>query len=438
MEVLRFGLAFGGVLLALISSLTSIDASLYSFMMFAALVVFSLRNLNRMALSFAGICAMATVFVFWFDEAKIDLRASAFIFAFLLVSGSLRVAASSEPTVQGLGQTLANTPQRHQFTAISLGTGLLALVLLNGALQFVTGIFSSKSNAPLSQRLPIMRAIIAGFALNPILSPIAIPFVVTSSMLPAMSWAPLAPFLFACAIVVWVSGAFQARATNDRNGDVIDETASSESASFQRLVVATLLVLAPIAATILLIFTLGLRPGQAAFTSIFLSSLIWPVFRLRQPRLIYSGYTVAINEATVVGGSIFLGLLLVSYLPSGFSETAAQFLLTSGAAAPVAIFAFFVIGGLLGLQPSICFLLIYAVVLSYANTVGAAAVPVMASMIVGWAINSIVSPFGVPVMIVSGAFRVRSYEFAYRHGFQFLVFSVVGCSAVLFLGAMLL
>jgi hypothetical protein len=57
------------------------------------------------------------------------------------------------------------------------------------------------------------------------------------------------------------------------------------------------LVLVLFGATIFLIFALGPKPGQAAFLSIFFSSLAWPVLRLRQQRLIYSGYTVAINVA---------------------------------------------------------------------------------------------------------------------------------------------
>ena len=51
MEILHFGLAFCGVLLALISSLTSTDASLYSFMMFAALVVSSPPELYFVSLT---------------------------------------------------------------------------------------------------------------------------------------------------------------------------------------------------------------------------------------------------------------------------------------------------------------------------------------------------------------------------------------------------
>jgi hypothetical protein len=438
MEILRFGLAFGGVLLALISNLTSIDLSSRALILFAGLVVLSLNKLNRLALSFACISATATLLVFWFGGASVDPKAAAFIFAFLLVSGSLRTAARNESTVQALGIKLADSPQRYRFAVISFGIGLLSLVLLNGSLQLVAGIFSKKSNAPLPQRLTITRAMISGFALNPILSPIAVPFVVMSSLLPSVSWAPLAPYLFACATVVWVSGAFQARATSNGTEARLDQPVSPEAAPFRSLLIAMLLVLAPIAATIVLIFVIGLKPGQAAFTSIFLSSLAWPVLRLRQQHLIYSGYTVAINEAIVVGGSVFLGMLLVSYLPSGYSEAATQLLLASGSAAPAVILVFFVVGGMFGLQPSICFLLIYALVPSIANTVGDSIVPVMAAMIVGWALNSVVTQFGIPVMIVSGAFKLRAHDFAYRYGFMFLLLSVIGCAAVLSFGSMLL
>jgi len=127
-----------------------------------------------------------------------------------------------------------------------------------------------------------------------------------------------------------------------------------------------------------------------------------------------------------------------TYLPSGYSEAAAQVLLKSGAVAPAIILTFFVVGGLLGLQPSICFMLIYAVILSFASTVGAPVVPTMAALIVGWALNSILSPFGIPVMIVSGAFGLSSYDFAYRYGFKFLIFSILGCADALTLGSVLL
>jgi hypothetical protein len=439
MEFLRFGFAFGGVLLALVSSLTSLDLSSYALTMFALLAIISWRKLNRLALSFLFICAIAAIFVLWINNATVDPKPSSFIFAFLLVSGSLRTAAMNEQSLQELGQKLAHGPQRNRFAVISLGTGMLALVLLNGALQFVTGIFSEKSNSPLSQRLPIMRAIIAGFSLNPILSPIAIPFVVISSMLPTMSWTPLAPYLLTCAVVVWLSGALQARAINEGAGAArTDETPPQETTSFRSLLIAVLLIFTPIATTVFLVVALNFKPAHAAFTSIFLGSLIWPVFRLKQPHLVFSGYSVAINEATVVGGSIFLGMLLVNYFPTGYSETASQVLLASGVAAPAIIFAYFVAGGLIGIQPSICFLLTYATVLLYTNTVGAYIAPTMAALIVGWALNSVVSPFGIPVMIVSGAFRMKSHEFAFRYGVLFLFFCVLGCAAVLTFGSILL
>jgi len=106
METLRFGLAFGGVLLALISSLTTFEFSSYALVMFAGLVVLSLNKLKRLALSFACISAVAALFILWIGGATVDPRASAFVFAFLLVSGSLRTAASNERTVQALGMDL--------------------------------------------------------------------------------------------------------------------------------------------------------------------------------------------------------------------------------------------------------------------------------------------------------------------------------------------
>ncbi|NKB54603.1 MAG: hypothetical protein GKR97_20770 [Rhizobiaceae bacterium] len=437
MKNLRFGLAFCGVVLVLISSLTPIELSPYALTLFAALVVLSLDQLNRLALSFACAGAAVTLLVFLLDGSMVDLKAAAFIFAFLLVSGSLRTAAQREPTVQALGTSLADSPQRHRFTMISIGIALLSLVLLNGSLQLVAGIFSRKINAPLSQRLAIMRAMISGFALNPILSPIAIPFVVISSLLPSMSWTPLTPYLFACAIVVWIAGAIQAKATNNGAEHHSEKSASSENVSIRELLVAVLLVLAPVAGTIFLIAAFGLKPGQAALASIFLSSLIWPVFRLRRPDLIYAGYTVSINEATLVGSSILLGMTLVGFLPSEYGESATHLLVASGAAAPALILVFFVVGGMFGIQPSICFLLIYAMVASIANPADVFTAPALAAMIVGWALNSVVTQFGIPVMIVSEAFGLRSHEFAYRYGIVYLLLSVVGSAVVLALGSML-
>lgn len=435
MKNIRFICAFAGVSLTVLGTLSGFNAAPFAAAIFAVLVGLSLSSLNRTAKVFATLSAVIVAYALIIDGKDIDFTAGAFLFTFLIVSGSLRVAAANEQAIVQLGERLARIPPNRQFVLVSLSTALFALVLLNGALNFVSGIFASKVTAPLGERLRLMRTFISGFALNPILSPMAIPFVVISSMLPMISWFAMLPYLAICAFLVWASGRIQNIFVVDSDPkDAAQEPVETGGAmewNGRTFLVAFALILTPIVTTFALVILAGLKPSHAALTSVFISSLVWPGLRLKKPRLIRDAYTVSINEATIIGGSLLLGTLLIAYFPSEWEQVLGRVLLDTGPFAPAIVILFFSLGSLVGLQPSICFLLAYAAIFPYANTVGDGATPVYVAIIVGWALNSLVSPFGLPVMVVSRSFNISSAEFALKHGLKFLLVSVFSVSLAL-------
>lgn len=435
MELFRFAFAFFGVCLTLLGALTDYETDAYAAAIFAILVGLSFTSLNRTAQVFAVPCALLTGYSIAVERVAVDFSASAFLFAFLTVSGSLRVAAANERSILALGERLSKTATNRQFILVSLSTAVFALVLLNGALNFVSGIFASKAGAPLADRLRITRTFISGFALNPILSPMAIPFVVVSSTLPAISWPSILPYLLICGGLVWLSGRVQnAALPNAVEEDPINEikpkTLEPQTAAGSQ-VTAIALIITPIVTTIALVVFASLKPSIAAFVSVFLASLLWPGLRLKRPKLILSGYTIAINEATIISSSLLLGTLFLIYFPTEWERATAALLLAAGPFAAALIIVFFVGAGLLGLQPSISFLISYTAVFPYVAAYGEATAPVYAALIVGWALNSLVSPVGLPVMVVSQAFNIPSFDFALKHGKVFLCLSTVLTSLVL-------
>lgn len=435
MNVLRFVLAFTGVALTLVGSLLGIQTDQLSVAVFSALVGLSLKSLSRIAFLFVTLSASGTAFALFVDGKSIDFAAGTFLFAFLLVSGSLRVAAANEPAIVSLGERLGRIAPNRQFVLVSLATGLFALALLNGALNFVSGIFAAKTSAPLADRLRLTRTFISGFALNPVLSPIAIPFVVISSVLPSISWGSMLPYLAVCAAILWLSGRVQNSfvPNADEHGSASEDQSGFDVSQGHvgGLPTAIALILAPILATLALVALAGLKPSHAALTSIFLASLFWPAFRLKKPGLILNGYTVAINEAAILGSTLILGALLLEYFPLEWEQAVAGLLFTVGPFAPAAIIVFFVCGGLIGLQPAICFLLAYAAVFPFVSTLGTTGAPVYAALIVGWALNSLVSPVGLPVLVVSRAFNISPVEFALTYGWIYLVLTTLLTSLVL-------
>lgn len=440
---LRLALAFSGVALTLVGNLTRFQTDELTLLVFAALVVLSFKALNRLARGLAGLCVIALAITFISgDFADLTLGSAIFIFAFLLTSGTLRVMASEDPAVRRLGETILSGRVGNQFLVISLGTGLLASAFLNGAVQFVSGIFASRADAAIDERLAITRSILSGFALNPILSPIAIPFVVISSTMPIVQWGSVAPYLFAAGLMVWCIGALEYRritqgAEMRTLSDEIVSTADGDPASpTQRGINLTGLglVVAPIALTIALYVALEIRLTLAAFVSILTCSLIWPLVRLRRPNLIAKGYASAINEATVIGSSILLGLMIVSIIPDGLSYLAADGLTATGVLAPSLVFFSFVLGGILGLQPAICYLASFSVIQTYLLTNETLSVPIMAAMIVGWSLNSVCGPVGMPLTIVARAFNLSPFTLALSRGWQHLIAILIGCMLVLLVG----
>lgn len=435
MDSIRFSLAFAGVLLALVGTLKGYSTASTAAVLFAVLVAMNFKSLNRVAKGIALLTATAAFSALLIDDVRIDVRAGVFLFAFLTVSGSLRIAAANEPAIQALGQQLTRTPRNRQFVLISLTTGLLALVLLNGALNFVSGIFSEKTNAPLGDRLRLTRTFISGFALNPILSPMAIPFVVVSSMLPAIRWQAMLPFLAVCAGLIWFSGRLQNLVTGFIGADGVREHRASNPQDFslpvEQKLTALALILTPILMTLVLAVFAGLKPSHAALTSVFVVSLIWPGLRLKNPSLIRSGYKVSINEATIIGSSLILGSLILEYFPPDWEQAAGNLLFAAGPFSAPLVIAFFCVGGLVGLQPCICFLLGYAAIHPFASALGAGVAPFYAAVIVGWALNSLVSPVGLPVMVVSQAFNISAADFALKHGWVFFGLSIILTSLTL-------
>lgn len=441
MENLRFGLVLAGVAATLFGMFSNYDTVSVAACLFACFAGLSIKFLKSITRLFVLVSALGITYAYFVDGIKIDVSAGTFLFAFLTVSGSLRLAASKDPSFVNLGHRLAEIPQKFQFIFVSLSTGFFALILLNGSLNFMGGIFAAEANSSYSRRHKISRTLLTGIALNPILSPIAIPFVVVSSMLPAISWTSMLPALGFCAIAVWLSGFLQIALVRDEPkqsvGENTEENVDARDAQGVSLVLPVFLAFIPVIMTVVLVAVFDFKPSHGAFASIFLASLVWPIARLKKRELIKDGLTLAVNEATLIGASLVLGTLLLSYLPESWDQAALALLTMVGVFAPGFVLAFFVIGGLLGLQPAICFLVGYSAITSYLGAFPEASATIFAATVVGWALNSLISPVGVPVLIVSKAFDVKPTEVVLNNGGIFFLFSTLSTAGLLTLVAIL-
>jgi hypothetical protein len=427
MKQLTSLLVFSAVAL-LIASFVNTGLSTWAGAIFALVTILEWRALNRVARIVVGAFLLALLLSLAMGTwAETDLRSAVFLYGFITVTGTLRANAARDPVMIGLGRTILQAPPARRYLTISLGTGALALALLMGALQLVAGLVSAQTTMTQEARIGAMRATLAGFTLNPILSPIAIPAVVIGSAFPGIDWLVLLPGLSMVACVIWLSGTIAPHESTARPPADVPPVRE-----FPWPVVGLLAL--PLCLSLALAKGLGIPIPQAAVLVVVVSSVAWPLIRKWPLEQSITDYLTSLNEASIVAGSVATGLLLMPLIPREFAGGVAVHLLSLGPFLPAAIIVGFIAAGMVGLQPAICFMLLL-VLLGPAGSVEALPWPVHVALISGWALNSVVSPFGVPVLIAAKGAGLNAFAFAWSAN-RWFTFGAPLASAVILSGLM--
>ncbi|EWH00813.1 hypothetical protein [Halomonas sp. BC04] len=191
-----------------------------------ALVIYlvSLQGqLSRMALGLLAVAALFTLLALWHVESPGMLLFEsagrfAFFATFLVALSLLRLPAYRSRLVRRCGVAMLLQPPGRRYPILSAGSALFGIILNIGVLNLFAGMIEKSNTLEAAQgrawvqnarQRRMMLALLRGFSLAPLISPMGIGVAVVLSNLPELRWLDLAPFVLGAALVIFlVAGAW--------------------------------------------------------------------------------------------------------------------------------------------------------------------------------------------------------------------------------------
>jgi len=280
----------------------------------------------------AGAAAIAFHPAPWPLLLNAGVQAAALIGLFTAL-GFLREAAEGSPLIQSCGQLMVRQPPGRRYLTLALGSHVIGLVLNFGVLPLI-GTMVVKGNtaeaaggndrivAIRQQRM--MTAIVRGFATMTVWSPLSVSFTVMQSAVPGLNWWPLLGVQLVLTALLMALGWFLDR----RAFPTPPNPATAESQDWRPAWRLAALVGGVVAASVALAEILGVRLVVGAMLVVPPAALVWLIAQHRSlpSALVHLGRRLTVSmpgfreEVTMLGGAMFLGTILVAFIPPG--ETA--------------------------------------------------------------------------------------------------------------------
>jgi len=253
------------------------------------------------------------------------LENAAFIIGLFAAVSLLREPAERSALVRRCGDLLIQQPPGRRFLVLSLGSLLISVVLNFGVLALLGPMTLNANtleaaggdpNVIRIRKQRMMSAVLQGFALMTVWSPLSVSFAVTQVAIPGLSWAMLVPLqMLLCALLLglaWLVDHFTFRRYH--RTDRIYPPQSWAPAGRLMLLVGTI-----VTAALTLSQLLAVRPVIGSMIIVPLSALIWLWVQDRGPLIGLAGRVCTSlpsyrNEYVLVGGAIFCGILATNLL----------------------------------------------------------------------------------------------------------------------------
>jgi hypothetical protein len=434
-----FGLAFRSDALAWVARIGIVIYVLAEWprlgAMARALVVF---GLGLAALAFALLPQPGAVLVEALDRF-------AFLAAFLACLAMLRVAAEDSPLLRECGQYLIQQPPQRRYLTLASGSGLLGILLNIGALNLL-GIMSLRGNtlAAAGGSMPVWQtrrrrmfvALLRGFAMVPLLSPLSITIAVVLSAMPQLRWIDLLPVAAVTAALLFALGWLLDRLGAPRH--LRGLAPPRQPRSPRPLLLFCLLLAAIVGLTFLLAELMSVRLPVAVLFAAPLSAMLWLAAQRRRLggglgmrragvsmlRRADSIFPAMRAEVVILGGAGFLGLMLGRLLPL---EPIAEVLLASGLGGPwlaLAATAAVLLTAQIGLNPIASGTLL-ATLLPHPELFGTPPVLFGVALMAGWSLAAVSSPITAAVLIVGRMLGSSPYQIGYRWNGLFVLFALL-------------
>lgn len=303
---------------------------------YIALEGLRVRRAGRVILALAIGAAVATLATHA-DPAPLIGRAlveSAAIIGLFVALGFLRQAAETSPLVQECGVLMVRQPPGRRYLVLTLGSHLFSLVLNFGTLSLL-GTMVVKGNTPEAaggdarivaiRKERMLSAVLRGFAVMTAWSPLSVSFAVVQNAVHGIAWWHLLPLQGALSVLLLGLGWVLDRRAYPPVAHLPGIGGPSQWGPLVRLAA---LVAAVVVASVAVAVAFDLRPVVGAMMVVPPAGMLWLVAQHRSlpqagldlGRRLSLALPAFRDEVAMLGGSMFLGTLLVAFVPPG--ETA--------------------------------------------------------------------------------------------------------------------
>ena len=376
----------------------------------AALLLYLLTlagKLTRMAKGLLLVAGIVSLLALWHSSnpGQLLFDASgrfAFFATFVVALSMLRLPAYRSRLVRRCGQSMLLQPPSRRYPILSLGSALFGIILNIGVLNLFAAMIEKSNTLGAAQgrawvqearQRRMMLALLRGFSLAPLISPMGIGVAVVLSSLPQVTWLALAPYILGAAVLIFLAG----WAVDFLTGPHPPANKAQVNApSLRPLAQFSVLLLGIVALVFSLAWLLELRLPIAALLGAPTGALIWLAWQRR--RLGFCGLPAAVSAVH-------------RQLPWLLSPNAVLAMLMVVGLAQVGVNPIVTVTLLVGLLPQLAI-------------EGLTPALVGASRMVGWALALMSSPMTASMLILSRFTGVPATRIGYRWNGRFLVASI--------------
>ena len=362
----------------------------------------------------------------------------AFFATFVVALSMLRLPAYRSRLVRRCGQSMLLQPPSRRYPILSLGSALFGIILNIGVLNLFAAMIEKSNTLSAAQgrtwvqqarQRRMMLALLRGFSLAPLISPMGIGVAVVLSSLPQVTWPQLAPYILGAAALIFMAGWVVDYVT----GPHPPANKIHVTPSLRPLAQFSFLLIGIVALVFSIAWLLDVRLPIAALLGAPSGALLWLAWQRR--RLGYGGLPAAIttvhrqlpwllspsaNEIVVLGAAGYLGHVCVGLVDT--QQLAPLLAVLGPLGAFNAVLAMLMVVGLaqIGVNPIVTVTLLVGL-LPTLGIEGLTPALIGASLMVGWALALMSSPMTASMLILSRFTRVPATRIGYRWNGRFLI-----------------
>jgi len=405
----------------------------------------SLRGrLSRMAQGLLTVAALTTAVVFWRVDDPWQLLGEAvgrfaFFATFIAALSLLRLPAYRSRLVRRCGQVMLSQLPARRYPILSLGSSLFGVILNIGVLTLFAGMIEKSNTLAAAsgrewvqnvRRRRMLIALLRGFSLVPLISPMGIGVAVILASMPSVQWHALAVYAYGAASIIFLVGWLIDQLTGPHPPRRNPPQPFLSLAPLRQFGVLLLSI-------VLLVFTLSsllaVRLPVATLIGAPLAAWLWLAWQCRRlGGMGLASATITLqrqlpwllgplgSEVVVLGSAGYMGHLWVALIDPQVLAHSLTWLVPLGAWNAVLAMLLVLVAAQIGLNPIISVTLL-AGVLPTLNISGLTPPLIGASLLVGWSLALASSPLTASMLILSRLSGVSTLRIGYRWNGAFVL-----------------